>query len=63
MLDPRVNALNASVSDPTGRAIPSLLPVAQSLLLVWPQVVTLIGLTIGCFALAYVVFLRQEVRA
>ncbi len=63
MLNPSLNSLNASITDPTGAAIPTLLPVSQSLLLVWPQVVTMIGLTSGCFALAYVTFMRQEVRA
>jgi ABC-2 type transport system permease protein len=41
----------------------SVLPIDQSLLLVWPQVVALVGLTVACFAGAYVLFLRQEVRA
>lgn len=41
----------------------SSLSVMQSLVLIWPQVVTLFALTIGCFALAYVRFMRQEVRA
>ena len=41
----------------------SALSVAQSLVLVWPPLVTLFALTIGCFALAYVRFMRQEVRA
>jgi ABC-2 type transport system permease protein len=40
-----------------------VLPIDQSLLLVWPQVVALVGLTVACFAGAYVLFLRQEVRA
>ena len=40
-----------------------LLPVDQSLLLVGPQVVVLVALTVGCFALAYAQFMRQEVRA
>ncbi|HEY3523263.1 MAG TPA: ABC transporter permease [Candidatus Limnocylindrales bacterium] len=43
--------------------IPTILPFAQSLLLVWPQVVAIVGLTVACFAGAYVLFLRQEVRA
>jgi ABC-2 type transport system permease protein len=43
--------------------IPSLLSVDQSLLLVWPQVVALVFLTVVCFALAYIAFMRQEVRA
>jgi len=43
--------------------IGSLLSLDQSLLLVWPHVVALFALTIGCFALAYARFMRQEVRA
>jgi ABC-2 type transport system permease protein len=44
---------------------PSLvyLSLDQSLLLVWPQIVALIALTVVCFAAAYVAFMRQEVRA
>jgi ABC-2 type transport system permease protein len=44
---------------------PSLvyLSLDQSLLLVWPQIVALIALTVVCFAAAYVSFMRQEVRA
>jgi len=40
-----------------------LLSLDQSFLLVWPHVVTLFALTVGCFALAYARFMRQEVRA
>ena len=43
--------------------IPGLLSLDQSMLLIWPHVVVLIGLTVLCFALAYVAFMRQEVRA
>ena len=43
--------------------IPTLLSLDQSLLLVWPHVVALFALTALCFALAYVQFMRQEVRA
>ena len=41
----------------------TLLTIDQSVLLVWPHVVILVALTIGCFALAYARFMRQEVRA
>ncbi|MEO8273437.1 MAG: ABC transporter permease [Chloroflexota bacterium] len=41
----------------------SALSVTQSLVLIWPPLVTLFALTIGCFALAYIRFMRQEVRA
>ena len=43
--------------------IPSLLSLDQSFILVWPQVVALVAMTVACFALAYVLFMRQEVRA
>ena len=43
--------------------IPSLLSLDQSFILVWPQIVALVALTVACFAVAYVQFMRQEVRA
>ena len=43
--------------------IPTLLSLDQSLLLVWPHVVALVALTVICFGIAYVRFMRQEVRA
>jgi ABC-2 type transport system permease protein len=44
-------------------AIPDPLPLGQSLLIIWPQVVGLIALAVACFGAAYVAFMRQEVRA
>ncbi|MDR7418789.1 MAG: ABC transporter permease subunit [Armatimonadota bacterium] len=41
----------------------TLLPLSQSLLLVWPQLTGLFGAVILLFAYAYVRFQRQEVRA
>ena len=45
------------------RAIPSILSFGQSMLVIWPQFVALIALSAVAFALAYVSFMRQEVRA
>lgn len=39
------------------------LPLSQSLLLIWPQLASLIAALVLLFALAYVSFQRQEVRA
>jgi ABC-2 type transport system permease protein len=39
------------------------LPLLQSLLIVWPQIVSLIASTIVLFVIGYVIFQRQEVRA
>src|SRR6266511_2192953 len=40
--------------------VPSPLSIDQSLLLVWPQIVAIVALTVISFAVAYVLFLRQE---
>jgi ABC-2 type transport system permease protein len=68
LLDPTNNP-QANLPGSLGQAqqasqqVPTLLAFNQSVLLVWPQVVVLVGLTVACFALAYVAFMRQEVRA
>jgi ABC-2 type transport system permease protein len=67
VLDPSVTRLSVPVTigqlDQAQQQIPSLLSLDQSLLLAWPQLVALVGLTVVLFALAYVGFLRQEIRA
>ena len=45
------------------RAVASVLSLDQSLLVIWPQVVALVAVMSVMFALAYVSFMRQEVRA
>ncbi|HEX2221265.1 MAG TPA: ABC transporter permease [Candidatus Limnocylindria bacterium] len=44
-------------------ALPDPLPLGQSLLIIWPQVVGLLALAVACFGAAYVAFMRQEIRA
>jgi ABC-2 type transport system permease protein len=39
------------------------LPLAQSILVVMPHIVLLLAVTVVCFALSYVVFMRQEIRS
>jgi ABC-2 type transport system permease protein len=66
ILDPSVQTFNiVSLIEVNSeqRAIPSILSFGQSLLVIWPQFVALIALTAIAFALAYVAFMRQEVRA
>ncbi|MDD5398282.1 MAG: ABC transporter permease subunit [Dehalococcoidia bacterium] len=43
--------------------MPSPLPLSQSLMLVWPQLVGLVALTAVCFTIAYVKFMREEIRS
>ena len=39
------------------------LSLGQSLVQVWPQIVVIIALALICFAISYVVFMRQEIRS
>jgi ABC-2 type transport system permease protein len=63
LLNPEVRTLGLVTLAQLDGAIVSELTVAQSLLLVWAQVVGLVAATVVIFAAAYVAFLRQEVRA
>jgi ABC-2 type transport system permease protein len=63
LLDPFFRGLGIlTVSDTTGMLYRPL-SLDQSLLLVWPQLTALICLTVVCFAVSYVVFMRQEIRS
>lgn len=46
-----------------GAVLGSPLPLGQSLLLIWPMLTGLVAATILLFALGYVLFQRQEIRA
>lgn len=39
------------------------LPLTQSILVVFPYIVTLVAITVICFAISYTVFMRQEIRS
>jgi ABC-2 type transport system permease protein len=39
------------------------LPLFQSFLIVAPYIITLIAITVVCFAISYIVFMRQEIRS
>ena len=67
LLSPQVTDVSTPATiggyEQAAQRIPSLLSLDQSFILVWPQVVALVAITVACFALAYVRFMRQEVRA
>ncbi|MBL8674038.1 MAG: ABC transporter permease [Rhodospirillales bacterium] len=64
LLNPSQRSLGlVFVSQLQGMVHGAPLPVGQSLLLAWPQITALVAAMIVVFALAYVVFQRQEVRA
>jgi len=63
LLDPEVRTTGLVTTEQVDRAIVSELDLTQSLLVVWPQLALLLAMTAVMFALAYVFFMRQEVRA
>jgi ABC-2 type transport system permease protein len=66
ILNPSVTTVSASeiYGEQYAQQMPqTLLSFDQSFLLVLPHIVILVALTVGCFALAYARFMRQEVRA
>jgi ABC-2 type transport system permease protein len=63
LLIPTVRSLGPLTMEQMEGAIPSPLPLAQSLILVWPQVTALLAGTIVFFAIAYTLFMRREIRS
>jgi len=67
LLNPSLTATNTPATlgqlTQAQQQIPTLLSLDQSLLLVWPHVVALVALSVICFAIGYIQFMRQEVRA
>ena len=63
LLMPTVRSLGPLTMEQMKGAIPSPLPLGQSLMLVWPQVTALVAGTIMFFAIAYTLFMRREIRS
>ena len=63
LLDPEVRTVGLVTVEQVDRAIVSELNLTQSLGVVWPQIAILVALASVMYALAYVAFMRDEVRA
>ncbi|KIO60404.1 hypothetical protein B4064_3589 [Caldibacillus thermoamylovorans] len=63
LLSPTVRSLGPLTMEQTVGAVASPLPLSQSLLLIWPQLTGMIAATMICFVIAYILFMRQEIRA
>jgi ABC-2 type transport system permease protein len=51
------------ISGGSARMLPNPLSLGQSLIAVWPHMVTIIALTAVCFGISYARFMREEIRA
>ena len=63
LLMPSVRSLGPLTMEQVQGAIPSPIPLGQSLLVVWPQLTGLIAATVICFAISYIMFMRREIRS
>ncbi len=63
LLNPGVRSVNAVTMIQLSGALSSTLSVGQSLLLVWPHLTALAALMLIAFAISYISFMRQEIRA
>jgi ABC-2 type transport system permease protein len=62
LLMPSVRSLGPLTMEQMAGAVPSPLSLRDSVLIVWPQVSGLLAATAICFALAYLDFMRREIR-
>jgi ABC-2 type transport system permease protein len=64
LLDPTTRALGPIyLSQLQGAVLGAPLPLGESILIAWPQIVGMIATAIVLFVIGYVIFQRQEVRA
>lgn len=63
ILNPNVRAIGVVTQSQLSGAVAGYLSFGQSLLLVWPHLVCMVAVTLVCFGIGYVCFMRQEIRA
>ena len=60
---PSVRSLGPLTMEQLDGAIPSPLPLGESIKVVWAQLAGLIAATVVCFAVSYSIFMRREIRS
>ncbi len=63
LLVPTVFTLGPITVEQAYGYVPGPLPLGQSLLLIWPQLTSLVAAACMIFALSYVLFMKQEIRS
>ena len=63
LLVPTVRSVGPLSMEQLHGAIPGVLPLGQSIMIIWPQLTGLLALTILCFAISYRSFMRREIRS
>jgi ABC-2 type transport system permease protein len=63
LLPVTVGSLGLITQSQAAYMLPNPLSLGQSLLLIWPHITSLISLSAICFAISYLLFMKQEIRA
>jgi len=63
ILHPMVRTLGTMTQAQMAYMLPNPLSLSQSLLLIWPYLTIMVSLSVVCFGISYVLFMRQEIRA
>jgi len=63
LLLPLVRSLGVITMSQAAYMMPNPLNLGQSIILIWPHITSLVSLSVICFAISYVLFMRQEIRA
>ncbi len=63
LLLPIVRSLGIITMSEVAYMLPNPLSLGQSMLIIWPHITSLVSLTAICFAVSYVLFMRQEIRS
>lgn len=63
LLVPLVRSLGMVSMSQAAYMVPNPLSLDQSIFIVWPHITILISLSAVCFAVSYILFMRQEIRA
>jgi len=63
VVDPTLGHLALRITESDFKLIAKPLSLSQSLIQIWPQLIVIVALAIICFAVSYIVFMKQEIRS
>ncbi|MFC1955709.1 ABC transporter permease [Chloroflexota bacterium] len=63
LLETQMGLVGALASGQAAYMLPNPLSLGQSLIIIWPHLTGLVGLSVICFAVSYLLFMKQEIRA
>ncbi len=63
LIDPGGEVFERAIRGQAEGILPTPLDLGQSLLLIWPNLTTLVAMVVICFGIAYIKFMRDEIRA